>query len=293
MAAAGRAGESQRSVARRYGVSLFTVQAWARRAQGRRLDRVDWTDHPSGPSSSPRRTDDAIEDLILQVRRELKETSDLGEFGAALVLFILYLALGWIQIQSVAWLDRPSILLGVLSLAGFVLCFLLQSAGEEIIFRGYYFQNLMQCWRPEVAITVTAVSFSLLHCANPGFSPLGAFNIFFIGVWFALAYLLTRSLWLPIGFHWGWNASLSVVFGFPVSGVNFPAVFRVKMSETGALWTGGAFGPEGGIAVTLLTSALLLGTVWMLHQSGSGSLVADHAFSDSSQRYDSPSNVIQ
>lgn len=85
MVAAARRGESQRSVARRYGVWLTTVQYWIARAEGKRLDRVDWSDHSSGPSTSPRRTSREKEDLVLQVRRELKETSDLGEFGAVAI----------------------------------------------------------------------------------------------------------------------------------------------------------------------------------------------------------------
>ncbi|RPJ25246.1 MAG: hypothetical protein EHM35_15690 [Planctomycetaceae bacterium] len=34
-----------RAVARRFHVSLPTVQRWVKRAQGRRLDRVDWREH--------------------------------------------------------------------------------------------------------------------------------------------------------------------------------------------------------------------------------------------------------
>lgn len=73
-----------RSVARRFGVSLPTVQRWVERAQGRRLDRVDWADQPRAPERT-RRTDAILEDLVLSLRRELKDTSELGEFGAAAI----------------------------------------------------------------------------------------------------------------------------------------------------------------------------------------------------------------
>jgi len=72
-------------VARQYGVALSTVQLWVDRAAGKRLDRVDWSDRPSGPSVSPRRTSREKEEVVLQIRQELKETSDLGEFGAAAI----------------------------------------------------------------------------------------------------------------------------------------------------------------------------------------------------------------
>jgi len=184
--------------------------------------------------------------------------------AAVAVLFVLFFLLGWLKIESVKWMNKPSIVLGTLTLFGYALAFLCQSAGEEIIFRGYYLQNLIECWRPLAATAATAVGFSLLHCANPGFSQMAALNIFLIGIWFAMAYFLTASLWVPIGFHWGWNTSLSVIFGLPVSGMDFPALLQVRISGEAALWTGGSFGPEGGLAVTLLTTALLLGTARMM-----------------------------
>ena len=70
-----------REVARRFGVTLRTVQRWVRRATGRRLDRVDWADRPSGARPSPRRTAVAVEQAVLELRRELRESSLLGEYG--------------------------------------------------------------------------------------------------------------------------------------------------------------------------------------------------------------------
>lgn len=84
MVAAVRGGASLRSAARRFGVSLLTVQRWVQRAQGQRLDRVDWSDLPHTPRHTLR-TPATLEDRVLSLRRELKETSDLGEFGAVAI----------------------------------------------------------------------------------------------------------------------------------------------------------------------------------------------------------------
>lgn len=81
MVAAVRRGTSLRAVARRFHVSLLTVQRWVQRAGRRRLDRVDWSDRPHVPHTI-HRTDAALEELVLQLRRELRDTSDLGEYGA-------------------------------------------------------------------------------------------------------------------------------------------------------------------------------------------------------------------
>lgn len=84
MVAEVRRGASLRSVARDFGVHLRTVQRWIERAGEERLDRVDWSDHPSTPGRTGR-IDRALEDLILEVRREFKEQSVLGEYGALAV----------------------------------------------------------------------------------------------------------------------------------------------------------------------------------------------------------------
>jgi putative transposase len=73
-----------RAVARQFRVPLATVQYWVRRAEGQRLDRVDWDDRPRAPRRS-RRTDAALEDRILDLRRQLREHSDLGAFGAVAI----------------------------------------------------------------------------------------------------------------------------------------------------------------------------------------------------------------
>lgn len=74
-----------RRVARRFDVVLSTVQFWVGRAAGRRLDRVDWSDRPSGPRNAPHRASLQMEDLILATREELKVASDLGEYGAGAI----------------------------------------------------------------------------------------------------------------------------------------------------------------------------------------------------------------
>jgi hypothetical protein len=76
-----REGASLRAVARSARVSLDTVQRWVARADGKRLDRVDWTDQPP-IAHTIRRTAPRMEMLVLRLRRELQDKSDLGEFGA-------------------------------------------------------------------------------------------------------------------------------------------------------------------------------------------------------------------
>jgi len=84
MVEAVRSGCSYHDVAREFHVSPSTVHHWVHLAHGRRPDRVDWSDRSRVPKAT-RRTDATIEDLVLEVRRQLQTTSDLGFHGAATI----------------------------------------------------------------------------------------------------------------------------------------------------------------------------------------------------------------
>ena len=69
-------------MAREFGVPLSTIQFWIARAGRQRLDRVDWSDRPSGVRRPQNRTLDKVEERVLKLRRELHDKSALGEWGA-------------------------------------------------------------------------------------------------------------------------------------------------------------------------------------------------------------------
>ena len=70
------------------------------------------------------------------------------------------------------------------------------------------------------------------------------------------AYILTRRLWLSIGFHMAWNYTQSAIFSGIVSG-NEAAQGIIQSSVNGPdILTGGKFGVESSIvALILCTSA--------------------------------------
>ena len=84
MVALVRKGCSRRAVAARFGVSLATVQRWVSFAGEERLDRLDWSGARGGRREG-QATAAAVEDLVLALRKELRERSDLGEHGAVAI----------------------------------------------------------------------------------------------------------------------------------------------------------------------------------------------------------------
>jgi hypothetical protein len=72
-----------------------------------------------------------------------------------------------------------------------------------------------------------------------------------IGIPQSIAYLRTRSLWMPVGMHFIWNYVQGFVFGLPLSGYTFPTSL-LKAQVHGAAWlTGSDYGPEGGLLCTV------------------------------------------
>jgi hypothetical protein len=147
------------------------------------------------------------------------------------------------------------------ALARTLAMFAVAAAMEEVMFRGYPFQALVQGIGVWPAVMASSLLFALAHTGNDHANWLGLTNIFLAGIMLAVAYLRTRSLWFATALHAGWNWVMSALLDFPVSGGQFDTPLY-DARETGAdWWTGGAFGPEAGLAATL---AIVAGTVWML-----------------------------
>ena len=133
---------------------------------------------------------------------------------------------------------------------------------EEAMFRGYALQTLTRAGLAWLGVALTLALFGVAHLTNPNTVPGFTFiNTSIAGLWFAIAYLRTRSLWLPLGLHWAWNWALGWFFGLPVSGLNVASHPLMKASDTGPFWlTGGSYGIEGGLAGTI---GLALGTLFI------------------------------
>lgn len=138
--------------------------------------------------------------------------------------------------------------------------FAMAAAAEEAIFRGYPFQVLVKAAGVWPALGAGAALFAWGHVANDNASPLGLANILLAGVMLGVAYLRTRSLWFATGVHVGWNWAMSFGLDLPVSGYLFDTPLYDGVASGPAWWTGGTFGPEAGLPVTL---AMAGATVWL------------------------------
>ena len=152
------------------------------------------------------------------------------------------------------------------TLATSLAIFVFAAAAEEILFRGYPLQSLTRARLAWLGVLLTSVPFAAVHLRNPNVVPGFTFvNTALAGVWLAIAYLRTRSLWLSLGLHWSWNWAQASLLGLPVSGIEriTPAPL-LRATNAGPDWlTGGAYGIEGGAACTLALLVSII-VIWRL-----------------------------
>ena len=189
--------------------------------------------------------------------RELLIGSAIGVLSLALAVAIATAAGGFTFSFS-----KSEMILGVTrSLCGSAVLFIIAALAEEAVFRGYPLQTLSRAGLAWFGAFLTSVPFAMAHLWNPSSGKLPFANTALAGIWLAIAYFRTRSLWFPLGVHWAWNWALGSVFGLPVSGLTLVSNPLMKATDLGPAWlTGGNYGIEGGAACTiaLLCSSLFL-----------------------------------
>jgi len=176
--------------------------------------------------------------------------TDLGlgfVLGAILmsIIFLIHLTMDWAVILDTMHSD-PAVGTFPISMVFAIVSIVCLAVQEELHSRGCQLKNLAEglnsprlgprgaSW---LAVVIIAIIFGALHYdADAGM--ISVFALIAAGLLYAVAFLFTGQLALPIGFHVAWNFFQGSVFGFPVSGINTGTSF-IALQETGPdLWTG-------------------------------------------------------
>lgn len=127
---------------------------------------------------------------------------------------------------------------------------------EELLFRGVLFRSVEAIFGSWVGILVSSLVFGLVHLMNPDATLGGAIYISVeAGLLLAAAYLVTRRLWIAMGFHMGWNYFQSAVFSGVVSGSETDPGLLKATIQGPELLTGGSFGMEHSVVALVLCTA--------------------------------------
>jgi len=141
---------------------------------------------------------------------------------------------------------------------------------EEIVFRGYILNNLLESINKWAALIISALVFTLAHIANPSIGLVGAVNILLAGILLGLNYIYTRNLWFSIMLHFTWNFFQGPLLGYEVSGMSLKSLLAQEMHGNKVM-TGGEFGFEGSLVATLLYVLAIAGFVWTYQKKYTGS----------------------
>jgi membrane protease YdiL (CAAX protease family) len=134
---------------------------------------------------------------------------------------------------------------------------------EELLCRGIIFQALSSRLGGVIATLIMSSLFASLHLSNYGITVVSFLNVFLAGVVLSTMYLKTKSLWIPLSFHFFWNFLQVVAIDSPVSGIYYFSQYAildwtVPTNAISSILLGGVFGIEGGIITTILLVLIFL-----------------------------------
>jgi membrane protease YdiL (CAAX protease family) len=129
---------------------------------------------------------------------------------------------------------------------------------EELLFRGYPLQRLAVAFGKARAAVGLAIVFGLAHALNPDSSTLGMLNVGLAALVLSAAFFSVGQLPAAWGVHFGWNAGLGIAADAPVSGVQLGLPGLEYTTGQPAWFTGGGFGPEGGVVTSIVMIAAMV-----------------------------------
>ncbi len=168
-------------------------------------------------------------------------------FSAAVLLSVVT---GAIRIEGLSGTFNAGIFLL------FTVGFMIQGMGEEVLCRGYVMVSVGRRYPMWVAVFTNAVIFAVLHLLNNGISVLAFINLVLFGVFASLYFIKRGNIWGIGALHSVWNLVQGNFWGLSVSGMGTEcSVISSTMIEGKDIINGGAFGPEGGLGVSVVLVA--------------------------------------
>ena len=145
-----------------------------------------------------------------------------------------------------------------------LLGYVIQGAAEEILIHGLFLTSLARHFRWLPSVLVSAALFTLMHAANDGVTLLSLLNVFLFGVFLGLFVIRTGSVLGAAALHTAWNFTEGHVWGCSVSGSpSSSGLFSVTADAARSVTNGGAFGPEGGLAATMILMLSLIAVLFL------------------------------
>ena len=170
---------------------------------------------------------------------------------------LVLISLGFFSLLFTDYLEITQIVFSFKIVAGSFFFYLVAAMIEEVIFRGYVLNNLMEYGNKYLALFLSSVLFALIHGMNPNLTIIAMVNLAIAGGVLGITYIYTKNIWYPVFLHVSWNYFQGPIYGFEVSGTQAASIISQKVSGN-ELITGGSFGFEGSIILTVLMIVLII-----------------------------------
>lgn len=183
--------------------------------------------------------------------------------GILAALVMISAAVGIGMLTGAYRFERRAVPVSVLAL--YMVGFIIQGMGEEVVCRGYLMVSISRKNPVWLAVLLSSIVFGVLHLGNPGVSLLAFINLVLSGAVFAVYVLKRGNIWGACALHSFWNFFQGNVFGISVSGSGVTASPLIaKTAQDMPLWSGGAFGIEGGLCDTIVEIAALVILIFLV-----------------------------
>jgi membrane protease YdiL (CAAX protease family) len=188
--------------------------------------------------------------------REILVKGWLGEIGTGFLVSLILVCIVVCVLYFSKYFNVSSIISNKRFVLDLFVKFFMGAFIEELIFRLIIYkltEELLGTW---IALLIQVLLFGFAHGLNENATLFTTFSVVIVGgLVYCAAYIYTRSLWLPLGFHFGWNFSQSGIFSMPNSGTPYEGLLLSNIS--GPEWlTGGNWGIEGSYIAIFLCLAI-------------------------------------
>jgi membrane protease YdiL (CAAX protease family) len=182
--------------------------------------------------------------------------------GGAILLVVAAVeyGLGWYRVLG--WKEGMSAAVVAGLLCARLIYFVGTAVCEELAYRGYLLQNVGARYPIWLAVLITGAVFGLSHIMANGFSWRFVVAAVLISFVLSIMRLLTRAIWLGVGWHLGWD--------WAADGLGLvPGYSPLETERLGpALWAGQGLAIEGGLLIIILLTVALVVSLMAFRRSG-------------------------
>lgn len=195
-------------------------------------------------------------------KKDLPKNYSLGMgigIGMLLIIYIVNLILGAVSSSFNSDISVAFIIF-------YIVVYGIQGLTEEVMTRSLIMNVYSARKNVLYGIIINSIVFALIHAGNPNLTLLAIVNLFLAGIFFSLLFYWSGNIWVAGAAHSLWNFTLGPILGIEVSGsTQAHTLLTTQAVEDKAFLSGGNFGLEGGIVLTIVT-ILLCALLWKLCQ---------------------------